>query len=132
MVMDVGEMLLFPTPTLFTNVDYKCKELSLGYGGDAFLTWVVVTQVIYLFYTHTHICICVSCFSCVQLFVILWTVVQQNPLSMRILQARILEWGTSLVVQWLRLCAPNAGDPSLIPGQGTRSHMPQLRPGAAK
>ena len=92
MVMDVGEMLLFPTPTLFTNVDYKCKELSLGYGGDAFLTWVVVTQVIYLFYTHTHICICVSCFSCVQLFVILWTVVQQNPLSMRILQARILEW----------------------------------------
>ncbi|TEA38184.1 hypothetical protein DBR06_SOUSAS110021, partial [Sousa chinensis] len=29
----------------------------------------------------------------------------------------------SLVVQWLRLCAPNAGDPGLIPGQGTRSHM---------
>ncbi|TEA36535.1 hypothetical protein DBR06_SOUSAS15910004, partial [Sousa chinensis] len=33
----------------------------------------------------------------------------------------------SLAVQWLRLCAPNAGDPGLIPGQGTRSHMPQLR-----
>ena len=32
-----------------------------------------------------------------------------------------LAWGTS-VVQWLRLCAPN-----LIPGQGTRSHTPQLR-----
>ena len=29
--------------------------------------------------------------------------------------------GTSLVVQWLRLCAPNAGS---IPGQGTRSHDP--------
>ncbi|TEA39746.1 hypothetical protein DBR06_SOUSAS31510016, partial [Sousa chinensis] len=29
----------------------------------------------------------------------------------------------SLVVQWLRLCAPNAGGPGLIPGQGTRSHM---------
>ena len=126
-------MLLFPTPTLFTNVDYKCKELSLGYGGDAFLTWVVVIQVIYLFYTHTHIYVCmVSHFSCVQLFVILWTVVQQNPLSMRILWARILVWETSLVVQWLRLRAPNAGDPGLIPGQGTRSHMPQLRPGAAK
>ena len=126
-------MLLFPTPTLFTNVDYKCKELSLGYGGDAFLTWVVVIQVIYLFYTHTHIYVCmVSHFSCVQLFVILWTVVQQNPLSMRILWARILVWETSLVVQWLRLHAPNAGDPGLIPGQGTRSHMPQLRPGAAK
>ena len=36
-------------------------------------------------------------------------------------------WGTSLVVQWLRLRAPNAGGPGLTPGQGTRSHMPQLR-----
>ena len=34
---------------------------------------------------------------------------------------------TSLVVQWLRLRAPNAGDPGSIPGQGTRFHMPQLR-----
>ena len=32
--------------------------------------------------------------------------------------------GTSLVVQWLRLHAPNAGSPGSIPGQGTRSHMP--------
>ena len=31
--------------------------------------------------------------------------------------------GTSLVIQWLRLRAPNAGDPGSIPGQGTRSHM---------
>ncbi|TEA28979.1 hypothetical protein DBR06_SOUSAS11410018, partial [Sousa chinensis] len=29
----------------------------------------------------------------------------------------------SLVVQWIRLCAPNAGGPGSIPGQGTRSHM---------
>ena len=28
---------------------------------------------------------------------------------------------TSLVVQWLRLRAPNAGGPGMIPGQGTRS-----------
>ena len=35
--------------------------------------------------------------------------------------------GTSLVVQWLRLCAPNAGGPGSIPGHGTRSHMPQLK-----
>ena len=35
--------------------------------------------------------------------------------------------GTSLVVQWLRLHAPNAGGPGSIPDQGTRSHMPQLR-----
>ena len=33
------------------------------------------------------------------------------------------ETGTSLVVQWLRLHAPNAGGPGSIPGQGTRSHM---------
>ena len=31
--------------------------------------------------------------------------------------------GTSLVVQWIELCAPNAGGPGSIPGQGTRSHM---------
>ena len=35
--------------------------------------------------------------------------------------------GTSLVVQWLSLRAPNAGGPGLIPGQETRSHMLQLR-----
>ena len=34
---------------------------------------------------------------------------------------------TSLVVQWLRLHAPNAGGLGSIPGQGTRSHMPQQR-----
>ncbi|TEA31481.1 hypothetical protein DBR06_SOUSAS44510002, partial [Sousa chinensis] len=33
----------------------------------------------------------------------------------------------SLVVQWLRLHTPNAGGPGLIPGRGTRPHMPQLR-----
>ena len=35
--------------------------------------------------------------------------------------------GTSLVAQWLRLCAPNAGGLGSIPGQGTRSHMLQLK-----
>ena len=34
----------------------------------------------------------VSCFSCVRLFATLWTVACQGPLSMGILQARILEW----------------------------------------
>ncbi|TEA37608.1 hypothetical protein DBR06_SOUSAS5310035, partial [Sousa chinensis] len=33
----------------------------------------------------------------------------------------------SLVVQWLRLHAPNAGGPGSIPGWGPRSHMPQLK-----
>ena len=40
---------------------------------------------------------------------------------------KIQKRGTSLVVQWLRLQAPNAGGPGSIPVQGTRSHMPQLR-----
>ena len=36
--------------------------------------------------------------------------------------------GTSLVVQWVRLHAPNAGGPGSIPGQEMRSAcMPQLR-----
>ena len=41
----------------------------------------------------------------------------------------IFKWiaGTSLVVQWLRLHALSAGILGLTPGQGTRSHMPQLK-----
>ena len=40
--------------------------------------------------------------------------------------------GTSLVVQWPRLCTPKAGGPGSTPGQGTRSHLPQLTVGAGK
>ena len=36
------------------------------------------------------------------------------------------------MVQWLRLHAPNGGSLGSIPDQRTRSHMPQLRPSAAK
>ena len=35
--------------------------------------------------------------------------------------------GTSLVVQWLRFCAPNVAGSDMIPGQGTRSHIIQLK-----
>ena len=31
------------------------------------------------------------------------------------------------MAQWLRLRAPNAGDPGLIPGQGDRFYIPQLK-----
>ena len=34
--------------------------------------------------------------------------------------------GTSLVAQWLRLHTPNAGGLGSVPGQGIRSHKPQL------
>ena len=40
--------------------------------------------------------------------------------------------GTPLVVQRLRLLASNAGGQGSIPGQGTRSHVPQLKPSAAE
>ena len=40
--------------------------------------------------------------------------------------------GTSLVVQWLRLHAPNAERMGSVLGWGIRSHMLQLRPRAAK
>ena len=36
------------------------------------------------------------------------------------------------VVQWLTLHTVNAGGPGLIPGQGTRPHMLQLRLSAAR
>ena len=39
--------------------------------------------------------------------------------------------GTSLVVQWLRPCTPNAGGPGSLSGQGTRPHMLQLSSHAA-
>ena len=35
--------------------------------------------------------------------------------------------GTFLVIQWLRLCTPNAGGLGSISGQGTRSHVLQWR-----
>ena len=35
--------------------------------------------------------------------------------------------GTSLVAQCLRLCGPSGGGLGLIPGQGTKSHMLQLK-----
>ena len=36
--------------------------------------------------------VCVKSLSCAQLFVTPWTVAHQAPVSMGILQARILEW----------------------------------------
>ena len=43
---------------------------------------------------------------------------------------RNVRLGTSVVVPWLRTQAPKTGSPGSIHGQETRSHMPQLRPGA--
>ena len=40
----------------------------------------------------------------------------------RILRKELSWWSSGL-----RLCAPNAGGLGSVPGQGTRSHMPQLK-----
>ena len=50
-----------------------------------------------------------------------------GTIHIRIWGAGYLAPGTSLVVQWLKISSPSAGGPCLIPGQGTRSHMPQLK-----
>ena len=47
--------------------------------------------------------------------------------SADLLPLRIRKLGTSLVVQLLRLCAPNAGSQGSTPARGTSSHMPQLK-----
>ena len=44
-----------------------------------------------------------------------------------ILGAFKIKKGNFLVVQWLRTQSPNAGELGLIPGQGPRSHMAQLK-----
>ena len=54
---------------------------------------------------------------------LLWERIEKR-LSYRI---KVEEKGTSLVIQWLRLCAPRAGGLGLIPWPGNRSHMLQLR-----
>ena len=46
--------------------------------------------------------------------------------------SKIIFWGISPVVQWLRLHAASAEGPGSFPDRGTRSHMPQLKiPNAA-
>ena len=45
-----------------------------------------------------------------------------SPLGLK-LHNEMLETGTSLVAQWVRLCARNAGGPGSIPDRGTRFHM---------
>ena len=42
-------------------------------------------------------------------------------------QIKTTTHGNSLMAQWLRIWAPNAGGLRLIPGQGTRSFMIQLK-----
>ena len=62
---------------------------------------------------YMHACI-LNCFSCVRLFTTLWTVAQQAPLSVEILQARILEW----------VAMPSSRD---LPTPGIKPRSPTLQ-----
>ena len=53
-------------------------------------------------------------------------------ISFNILNAYPKQTGTSLVVQWLRLYATNAGHQGSMPGEGPRFHMLHLRPNTTK
>ena len=66
---------------------------------------------------QTRLCmLCVLCLvSRVRLFVTLWTVAHQAPLSIRILRARILEW--------VAICPP----PWIFPTQGSNPGLPHCR-----
>ena len=57
--------------------------------------------------------------------------VNNTPLSEELLILKTLPW-TSPGGRWLRLHASDEGSMGCIPGQGTRSHMLHLRPGAVK
>ena len=64
-----------------------------------------------------------------------WTQKSGRLQSMGSQESDTAEWLNRhhhLVVQWLGLCAPKAGGLGLIPGQGARAHMLQLRHRATK
>ena len=68
-----------------------------------------------------HVCVCVCVCVCIHVCVcVLWEGGEEWF-------GRKVTHGASLVVWWLRLGASNSGDLGSVPGQGTRSHMPQLR-----
>ena len=50
----------------------------------------------------------------------------EPPNHSHLTRVKKVSLGTSLGVQGQRLCLPNAEGLGLIPGQGTRSYMPQL------
>ena len=68
------------------------------------LWWLFFASSLYIL---MHVCM-LSCFSHIWLFVTLWTVAHQAPLSMGILQARILEW---VVIPF----SPDLPDPGIKP-----------------
>ena len=67
------------------NFEYLDLVLSFFWSS---LYWYIHTHIVYIIFIF--MCVCVSC--SVWLFATPWTIVHQAPLSMEILQERILEW----------------------------------------
>ena len=61
---------------------------------------------------------CYWCDACSQLLRLQLSVEKKVCLSVSFLRRSVVQ--TSLAVQWLRLCIPNAGGAGLIPGRGTK------------
>ena len=53
--------------------------------------------------------------------------ISESSLRKRTEEDKDIEVGYFPGGPWLRFCAPNAGSIASIPGQGTRSHVPQLK-----
>ena len=56
-----------------------------------------------------------------------WRSVNEEIFAWGMVGVKTTRMETSVVLQWLRLCAPSAGGLGSIPDQGTRSHMLQLK-----
>ena len=75
---------------------------------------------LFIYFSKHYVCLTIMCcavvshFSCVWLFVTPWTVAHQAPLSMGIIQARILKWVTTVLQ-------------GIFPTQGSNSGLPHWR-----
>ena len=120
----MGEFLSIKLPMTPSISDICGEKLILLVTPSSFLSPslpVSSSFLFSLFFSYPIPIACsVPCFlfpnwqGCCQLFVKFCAEAQMRQL------ARLTHQGTSLVVQWLRLCSPNAEALSLIPGQVTR------------
>ena len=88
----------------------QSKEKKMWLFSKITLKFEKMNQDQFIFFLWLHACV-LSCFSHIQLFVILWTVACQAPLSM----------GFSRQEYWSALPSPPAGD---LPNPGTESRPP--------
>ena len=125
-------------PKLLQDGPERCRlEYSWGAPGQS-LCWALsfiickigikeyLTQVytyVYLEKVHIQFTILKYTIKCFNIFIELCNCLHYLILNI-LFTSKTLR--TSLVIQWLRLCATNAEGPGLIPGQETRAHMLQL------